>query len=454
MDLLSGESVSKFNRWMTWATLLIALGVFTFHFAFLATHTNNLPFWDDWAMFQGDNHPATFDPKWFYEQYNDHRTTTTRVFVWLQFQLNGWNVKTHLLFQFLLYGVVSAVLAFICWKASKLPLWVIVAFVPFLFTTIFWTCHASAYAVAVHFWLIFLYTAALCMFSESQRWWMVTLGFVLAGLSIYSFASGMSTGAVLLVGYCIFKVHRILWTGANTSKRREILQFLVGVLTLGGLIAGWLIGYHKPVDRPPWVLPGSLLFWKFYLNLVSFGFGVERVSVFWGAVCFLIVMVPIVGLLWRDRRDLNRWQWISLLLAAGFLANLCAVAFGRSAYGVETSRWLEYSMHALPLVMFSVVNWALFLQPYPKLKIAGLSLLWLFCVATFLPNFDFDVYRKAYADKLKGAECVRDFYHGRGDGRCREIFPFNASVKPYANQAKRLNASFYRDLWDPQNPPP
>ncbi|HEY6122506.1 MAG TPA: hypothetical protein VIV66_21300, partial [Pyrinomonadaceae bacterium] len=81
---------------LTKLPLLICVGVFLFHFSVIARYAVNLPNMDDWALVAGDDHPSSVDLEWLYDQHNEHRTTTTKLFVWLQYHLNGWNVRTHL----------------------------------------------------------------------------------------------------------------------------------------------------------------------------------------------------------------------------------------------------------------------------------------------------------------------------------------------------------------------
>src|ERR1044072_7278 len=62
---------------------LLAVFIFTvvYHLYIVQKYAVNIPYWDDWAMFT-NNHPASLDWSWLYEQANDHRTTTTKLLVW------------------------------------------------------------------------------------------------------------------------------------------------------------------------------------------------------------------------------------------------------------------------------------------------------------------------------------------------------------------------------------
>ncbi len=155
-------SSSTLKRGLSTLPLLVCAGLFLFHFSLIRKYAVNLPNADDWDLFSGDNHPASLDLRWLYAQHNEHRTATTQAFVWLQFQLNGWNVRTHLMIDFFIYGFF---LTWLVWFARRiaphLSTSMVLAFMIFFLSPIIWLEHFMAYPVAVHFWLIFFFLVAL-----------------------------------------------------------------------------------------------------------------------------------------------------------------------------------------------------------------------------------------------------------------------------------------------------
>src|SRR5438093_5362202 len=134
--------VSKSKKWLGLIPIIACLMIFLIHFSIIRKNAVNIPFWDDWAAFGGDNHPASIDWQWLFAQHNEHRMSTTKFFIWLQFHLNGWNVRTQLLLNFLTFGLLLIWLGW-CGRnwAPQLPYWVMPSFLIFFLTPIIWFNH-------------------------------------------------------------------------------------------------------------------------------------------------------------------------------------------------------------------------------------------------------------------------------------------------------------------------
>jgi hypothetical protein len=48
-------------RWVVVIPILISTAIFFFHLSVIHRNAINLPFWDDWAAFDGDHHPPSVD---------------------------------------------------------------------------------------------------------------------------------------------------------------------------------------------------------------------------------------------------------------------------------------------------------------------------------------------------------------------------------------------------------
>lgn len=448
------QIVTRLEPWITRLALIACIGVFLYHLNVIRKTSVNIPLWDDWAMFTG-NHPASLDLAWLYEQATDHRTATTKLFVWLQFQVNGWNHRTHSLLSFLIYGFCVAWLVWFARKmATNIPLWVILGFAVFLMTPLIWSSHVLGYGVAIHFWLLFMLLATSSLFREPQSWLVLVLGSLASILSMYSFASGVATAGVLLTGFFLFKSRRVYFAKDSRVRRRELLQLLLVAVVIGGALAVWFIGWQKPTTRPPWGLPHHRAFWSFFLNLVAFGFGIDRISSRWGLLCLLIVITPVCWIVAKKRGDLSVGQWASFVLVAAHLADLALISFGRAEVGLQVVRFPFYAEHGLPLIVLSVVNWNFVLAERLRLKALFISAFWLFCLVTFGGNWTFGIYQNSYADKLQGKRCVKAYYEtGVFDlfkpgieARCPTIYPWPGSMVGVLESAKKVHPSFYREL--------
>lgn len=435
----SGRAIS----WVRIVPLLVCLSLYFFHAYAIARYSVNVPFWDDWAMFEAGNHPASIDLSWLHAQHNEHRIATYKFVVWLQFQIDGWNYTTGLFINLAIFGVLLVYLVRLIRKISPdLPLWVSLGFVIFLLSPINWFSHFSAMQLAFHFYLLFFFVACDCLFDGRQRFRELLMGCLAMVLCIYSTAGGVVTSLVVLGAYAVFKGMQIYRT-TGRDRRREFYQLLL-VIGVGAVaIASWIIGYVKPAHHPALAYPYTLQFWVYLANLISLGFGFMRVSAGPGILGTLIVIFPICGAVWMHRRNLSALSWTALVLTLGLLANAASTAIGRAGFGVGQAKSDRYVELVLPLLLISVCNWALLLRRQKNLRIAVLAALWLLCALTFARKWDFGVYRTASTGRAEGRLCVDAYYRGTGDGRCPTINPFPLVTS--LEQAKRLNASIYRD---------
>lgn len=433
------------KAWISQLPLVICLVLYVFHGYVIHKSAVNVPYWDDWAMFHGDNHPSSIDLSWLHRQHNEHRVATTKLLVWLQFQVNGWDYPVHLIVNFVIYGLLLLCLLWLARKAlPSLPNWVSLSFTVFLLSPINWFNHFMAMQTAFHFQLLFFFVACGCLFDERQRFRELLIACVAAVLSTYSAAGGFVTTIILLVAFSAFKGMRIYKAAGKTARRRELFQIILVVGIVGIALVAWIAGYTKPPKHPALASPATLSFWAFYLNLMSLGFGLRRLSSEWGAVCVLITLVPIFGEIWKRRRNLSSIKWMTYVAVLGLLVNMVSISLGRAGFGVGAAKAERYVELVTPFIILSVCNWAVFLRHRKTWVIAVLIGLWLFCFAGFARKWGFGVYRSPAAERLEGLRCVKAYYEGAGNGLCPTIFP--VPLDRFLEQAKRLNASVYREL--------
>jgi hypothetical protein len=438
--------VSKSSKWLRLLPIVACLGIFLIHFSIIRKNAVNVPFWDDWAAFGGDNHPASIDWPWLFAQHNEHRMSTTKGFIWLQFHLNGWNVRTQLLLNFLTFGLLLIWLGW-CGRswAPQLPFWVMPSFLIFFLTPIIWFNHFMAYTGSVHFWLLSFFLTTYFLFTKNQRWSSLSLACVASILSIYSWAAGFVTSLILLIAFVLFKSVRAYRANERSVRRGEILQLLFSIMIVGGALVTWAHGFHKPTHHPPFTMPYRREFWVFLLNLVAASFGILSVSTGVGFVCLMIVLVPVLGMFWQ-RRILPTTAYAVCAGVFALLANQCAITIGRAGFGVELSKGAEYVEAGMPLIILAVASWAIFLRGRHIARWYAVLAMWLFFLTTFWPKWhDFGIYALEAQRRMEGVRCVKDYYAGKADGHCPTIYPADRSLAPLLEQAKRLNASVYRE---------
>jgi len=434
--------------------LSIVILLFLGHLQMINRYAVDLPYHDDWAMFQ-DDHPAAISVAWLFDTHNmrptpsEHIIATTKLFVWMQYHLNGWNTKVNVVLNFLIYGLF---LGFIAWFSHRalpaLSSYMKWAFIIFLLSPINWFNHFMATQSCYRFYLVFFFLGCCVLFSERQRWSDVLAGSILSILSIYSLSSGFGSCLVLLIAFCAFKIVRLRSKGSSVFRRNEAFQLAVAALLVGGALLFWTTQYSRPTRYPPPFLPNDLRFWGFFLNLVSFGFGIETLSSFWGIFCLLIAIVPIcIIVLWR-KGNLTNVEWICFAMVAGILANVAGIAILRASLGVVPKEG-RYAELVLPLIPLSMISWAIVLQRHKRLQAATLAGLFVVCLVAFSNNWSFDVYRAEAVNRIEGRKCVQAYYRGLGDAHCPTVYvdsPGRFPLSTWLEPARNLNASFYRTI--------
>ena len=435
------------DTWMTGIVLALFIVLFLFQLFLIHRYAVNIPYLDDWGML-GFGRPA-LSVKWLRSYNNDHNIATTKLFVWLQFHLNGWNYRVHLVLNYLIYGVLLLWIAWFVHKAAPhLSAWVICGFMIFLLSPINWFNHFMGDQSCFHFAVLFSFIGAYYFFTTRQSWIDLMVGCVMSILAIYSLASGVVSIIVVLITFALFKGVRVKSASSRKQQVHEIIQLASVVLIVGAFLSLWTVDYvHGPDTRV--TLPDTSIFWAFFLNMVAFGFGIDRPSSVLGAICLLLVLFPMCAKAWRQKGKLEHTQWVSLVLVLGTFATIAQISLGRAAFGVETwsktSRYVEFVM---PLIPLSVVNWAVLLRRHKRLEAFALGGLFLLCGVAFSNNWSFSAYQREAAIRLEGRECVKAYYEGVGDGRCPMIYP-SASITPLSTRldaAKTLNVSFYREI--------
>ena len=246
-----------------------------------------------------------------FHQHNEHRIFTTKVLTLLLYHIDGWNSTTHQGINFIIYGFLVFFLGFVIKKCvPQLSGWVLIAFIVFLFSTVDWENHFWAFQTQFHFSLLFLLISIWFLFNESQTWQKILIGVFFSWLSIYSLSSGLVESVFVLLGYSCFKLIRYC---QHPEKQKELSQFAVSFVLIGGAIALYFVGYINPQFHPPFAFPYQKVFWVYFFNLLSGGFGYVSHTLLPGFVIFLFLLIPIVGEIWKKRLNLPVKSWIIII---------------------------------------------------------------------------------------------------------------------------------------------
>jgi hypothetical protein len=427
--------------------LMICTGLYLFHLSLIWRYSVDVPFEDEWASFEPNQLPSGLSFSSLIVQHNEHRLVTTRLLVWLQYRINGWNLAVHQIINFLLYGVTLLTLLWVLMSDGPPHVGVAVLwFAPYLLSPINRANHFWGYQSQLHFWLFFLVLGCYFLIRETDKWSDTASGTMAAILSMYSMAGGVISDLVLLGMYGFLTAVRVRSSKNYERHGRYYLRAAFVLGFLGAAILFWLSGYSKPPYHPALVLPYESKFWSYFLNIVAFGFGFDQVSNILGVFCLLVVVLPVVGSAAIYGRSLPVGLWRSITLTLAVLGVLASVSSGRAGFGIGQSKESRYFELAMPLLPLCVFNWTLFLQAKKSLMAAVVASFWIICLISFSNNWrQFRFYKQEAARRQTGLKCLAAYYEGKGDGNCPTIFPVPLPAR-LLEGARVLNVSFYRKI--------
>lgn len=459
-ETLSGRDT---NRILNGLAILGCVGLYLYHFFVVWTYAVDIPFWDEWEMLRPGALSSNLNVPWLFAQHNEHRIVTDKLFIWLLYRWNGWDIAVQQLFNFGIYGVLLLVVIQMARKiAPKMPLWAILAFVVFLLSPINHENHLMAFQSSFHFVVLFFLCAVLFLFSTktgvdgttTQSWKSLLVGSLFAILSIYSLSSGLLSCAVLLLVFGIWKMQRAR-RSPTAGHAREWRQFVTAGLLVGGAIALWFVGWHASTSQALKASPFSALFWVWFLNILSAGFGFASYSVLAGLACLVFVLAPFAWPLLRSRQSEDSMAnafsfWAPGAITLGLLAVLLFITSGRIGYGLPASKTPRYTEFVSLLIPLAAAAWYQSIES-DKRRVGVVAALWAFCFLSFLPTWSyFRYYPDQYLERAAGAACTDKYYEtgnpGGKDWHCRSIAPLDMNLNERLNQARELHVSFSRKL--------
>lgn len=441
--------VAGLKPWIPSLPLVALVILFLVHFSVIATHAVNVPFWDEWTFFdqsKPEAFPDQFTFGWLLPQMNEHRLVPTKLMLWTLLQFDGWNAVTNQLINFMLYGVIiMSLIRFARRMVPGLPLWITAGFLLFLLSPTNNGNHFWAVQSLVHFSVLFFLLAVYFLFDEQQRNSSLLLGACLAILAVYSFISGLVAVCVLVVIFSLFKTIRILQSPSAAERRKDLAQLAMVIVPIAGMIGLYFLGYDKGKSQAPLTLPFQKSFWSYLLDLYSWGFGFSTSSMVLGLICLLLVVIPIVGEVWRNFRRLPSSTWALIAFALGIMAIMVAITGGRAGDEIaeaQISRYAEFVMMLIPITVFA---WSIVLRNRPLVRKYMLIGLWCFCFLGYSNDwFWFHIYGSMARERIEGVNCIKNYYEHGGEAKCPTIYPWPIAEK--LERAKQVNASFYRQI--------
>ncbi len=426
--------------------LLSCLSLYAIHFIILQGYAVNIPYWDEWDALNPNQLPAGFSLRWLFSQHNEHRIVTTRLFTWVLYRLNGWNLVTHQTINFLLYGVLLVVVILFARKfVPQVKAWVVLSFTPFMLSPINWENHFWGFQMQFHFSLLFLIATIYFWYEEEQRWSGMFLGSAMAILSIYSMSSGLISSFVCLFIFGLFKLLRARSASPPQDRKRELQQLLVVVGLVGMAMALWFVDYRAVATHPSLALPYTPLFWSYFANIIGLGFGLDGLAFLPNLFCLAIVLAPIAWMVWQRKGRLPNSSWAVYAAVACIVAALSVITMGRANFGPEQAKASRYSEIGMMLIPLTVLAYSIALQNRDRLRALFLMAFWVFCFFTFENNWrEFSQYEVAAKQRTRGILCIEKYYARKEDAVCPSLYPEPIGRK--LDEAQKLNLSFYRNM--------
>ncbi len=113
---------------------LLLLTVISMHLRYVARFALDIPIGDEWESLRSSNLLGTFNPKWMFDQHNEHRIVFTKIQTWLLYNWNHWDIRTQVFQNFIIFVGVVCVLLWILKKCNSQSLPVLLLASLFLFS--------------------------------------------------------------------------------------------------------------------------------------------------------------------------------------------------------------------------------------------------------------------------------------------------------------------------------
>lgn len=424
---------------------------------FVIYHSIDIPSNDTWSLFDPGILKEWFDIKWMTGFHNEHRIVTTRFAAWVLYKLNGLNL-VHLVIVGQLYFALAVTAAYFLLRKEIHGLdrsyrWLPGFGLLLTVTPMNWENHAVPFNMQFHASMFFSFLYLWLLFGTVSRpklsWIFVFCVAASCFLGAYSFAGGViQTG----VGLGVFVV-ALLWNQKALRKDATHFRKVLAATGLSALIVvSYFYGYEKPAHHPELLPPTNILFWRFYAELLSLGFGLRDLSTALSTLVLLLVHIPGIHLLYSSRFLKNATHNERMIFAtwAGLLFIILSVASSRSGFGLQQAKQVRYAEWGLFCVPFTLALWCIFLSKLrPNFERAKNLVTAALATALVLCFWDEWNFSGAYVNwknhMIRGQDCAVEYYKHPEKYTTLDC-PYIASgnLVPNLEHGKKRNFSFYR----------
>lgn len=424
----------KIQCLLVWGFWIIFLSFSAFHFYVLYVTVVDIPFMDEWFLF--DPHGITSDWSWnfLFKFHNEHRLLVTRLLYYFNYKLFGLNFRYQILFDAVIFAGIVAMIYWLLIRKNGLKnnLAALICLGVFA-TTLPFEIHSWAILSNMAIVLGGLLGGTYLLFC-SRKWSSLFWALALFYLAIFSFPGAI--GSVMAIVFCY-----IIHAAANRGGG-NLYRTLLTLVVTGLSIAAWFVGYHKNPGHPPYQMPWTLSFLKYFAELTSLGFGFTTVNPLISWLCLVLVLLAICAAAYRIFRfDQDRpARLFSLVFCLGVLAMMACIALGRSGFGIDQAKSSRYAVIPMFLPVLSIILFS-FVPKWRNFGWVSISVLLIFGISNHLNMSEYYLIRSG---RLKGKFCLKRLYlypETNPKGVCPDLYP-PVDLTEHLRKAKQLNVHF------------
>lgn len=449
------------KHWRNFLPFLLFVILAIKHASVIYKFAVDIPFWDEWTGIIGDGNPENGLSKvinwnWVFYPNNQHIIAVPKIYTWILYHLNGWNLICQQVINFLIFLLIP----FLWWRilidcksiigtSLVLPYYGL-----FLLTPLCVENHHWGFQSSFHFCLIFFLASTLLLFRIRRRFWMIGLASLFSVLGAFSLSIGISLALVSLGMFGVVCLRSAIF-GVNLSfnrVNRAVLEFVIYAIPIVSAIVIYysILKIGKPSTHlGSLTYPNQLVFWSYWLKLVASSFGFQQPKEWIGVTAIILLTIILILALVRFRKpelhEIDKiWTVGSKLLCIllGIFTSLGAISLGRAhIYDQTASRYMEIQIMLIPLVAL------LGEVAFSKIELCRKSFHFLFLLLLlikFVPNWNYKAYQSNFDSRNNSIECIQKALQNQTTVYCPGVCW--APIDKYLVTSKKLNISFTRKL--------
>jgi hypothetical protein len=391
-----------FNKGILWHIASISLLFYSFlHFFNIYQSAVNVPISDEWHLIAPYGIVLGWSKDFLLSFHNEHKIVLTKIIYLLNYKFFGLNFRLQIIFN----ALVFMYMVLIAWRligskiGPKHSLFALIAFFPFASTALI-APHSMSFMGCICLSLFTFMVGTYLLFFH-QGWLGFFTALFLLVLSMFSFAAGVG-GAIAVVLFYSF------WCLLVKIRHCGYKIFLS--LSLIGLAAyGWFTHQRVTstfdIGNPVYNFkPWSFDFLRFFAELISLGFGYEKINPWSSLISMsLVFFAALFSFIFSFRKKFPDIQNSFLLaLTLGILAMLALVTLGRTGLTNQQAKTSHYAEIAafLPILILGLSS-----VSKKLLKFSGLAVTALLIIG-FKDNLSFSFYQTIRKNRLEARSCV------------------------------------------------